>query len=36
MIKIEITEDRGRVEVSGIHDDVIMEAGFAMHDCIEI
>ncbi len=36
MVKIEITEDCGTVEVSGNRDDVIIDAGFALHDCIRI
>ncbi len=36
MVKIEIAEDCGIVEVSGNRDDVIIDVGFALYDCIRI
>lgn len=36
MIKIEIAEDCGTVEISGNRDDVIIAAGFALYNCIRI
>lgn len=36
MVKIEIGKDWGSVEVEGKGDDVIIEAGFALYDCIRI
>lgn len=36
MVKIEIGKDCGSVEVSGKGDDVIIETGFALYDCIRI
>lgn len=36
MIKIEIGKDCGSVEVEGKGDDVIIEVGFALYDCVRI
>ena len=36
MVKIEIGKDCGSVVVEGKGDDVIIEAGFALYDCIRI
>lgn len=36
MIKIEIGKDCGSVEIEGKGDDVIIETGFALYDCIRI
>lgn len=36
MVKIEMTEGHGTVEVSGNRDDVIIEVGFVLYDSIKI
>lgn len=36
MIKIKIGKDCGSVEVEGKGDDVIIEAGFVLYECIRI
>ena len=36
MVKIEIAEGYGKVEVSGKHEEVLNETGFALYYCVKI
>ena len=36
MIKIEIVEGQEKIDASGNRDDVVIDAGFALHSCISI